>query len=527
MDSKRRMIKKILQQLGNRLLDAKEQANETVLHIDKKDLPEVCQYLYQEQESRLFTIVGNDERQINGMFVLYYVFAFDKIQYFITVKLCLEESDPTFPSLAAYMPAFNWYEREVNDLLGLRALGHPNRSPLIFHGDQMEAVYPLRKDYIETSMLHCENEVDHFVEYTGTDVTEIPVGPIHAGIIEPGHFRFGAVGDTVLHLDTRLFYTHRGIEKKLEGKTLEQAMFLIERICCVCNVSHAVAFAQAVETAANITIPRRAAYIRTLYLELERLYNHVGDVGNICAGYGFAVGNSQGARMRELLLRLNEELTGHRYLRGVIALGGVQQDIRKDEIDRITNHLNELDPDFQDLADILLNHEIAVDRMETTGQLSLQQVTELEAVGVAARASGRDIDCRRDLPYAAYNQLNFAVIVQEEGDVLARIKVRILEVFNSILLIRQILQDLPEGDIITGIPKIEPYKTSLGWTESARGENCHWLMFGQDNKIYRYRIRSAAYSNWPAVAVAVPGNIIPDFPLINKSFELCYSCCDR
>lgn len=527
MDSKRRMIKKILQQLGNRLLDAKEQANETVLHIDKKDLPEVCQYLYQEQESRLFTMVGNDERQINGMFVLYYVFAFDKIQHFITVKIFLEESDPTFPSLAAYMPAFNWYEREVNDLLGLRAIGHPNRIPLIFHGDQMEDIYPLRKDYVQTGMLHCEREVDQFVEYTGADVTEIPVGPIHAGIIEPGHFRFGAVGDTVLHLDTRLFYTHRGIEKKLEGKTLEQAMFLIERICCVCNVSHAVAFAQAVETAANVTIPRRAAYIRTLYLELERLYNHVGDVGNICAGYGFAVGNSQGARMRELLLRLNEELTGHRYLRGVIALGGVRQDIRKDEMDRITNHLNELDPDFQDLADILLNHEIAVDRMETTGCLSLKQVTELEAVGVAARASGRDIDCRRDLPYAAYDQLNFAVIVQEEGDVLARIKVRISEVFNSILLIRQILQDLPEGDLMIDIPKIEPYKTSLGWTESARGENCHWLMVDQDNKIYRYRIRSAAYSNWPAVAVAVPGNIVPDFPLINKSFELCYSCCDR
>ncbi|MBP2631177.1 MAG: nickel-dependent hydrogenase family protein [Firmicutes bacterium] len=527
MENKRRVIKKILQHLGDCLLGIEDGANEIVFNIMKQDLPEVSRYIYQEQKARLFTMVGNDERQINGRFALYYVFVLDEIHHFITVKIFLEESDPTFPSLADYMPALNWYEREVNDLLGLRAIGHPDRSPLIFHGDWPETAYPLRKDYVHSKMVSCHKETENFVEYTGEDVTEIPVGPIHAGIIEPGHFRFGAVGDTVLHLDARLFYTHRGIEKELEGKTFAQAMFLIERVCCVCNVSHSVAFAEAVETAANITIPERAKYIRTLYLELERLYNHVGDVGNICAGYGFAVGNSQGTRMREMLLRLNEELTGHRYLRGAIALGGVSQDIRKDEIDRITNYLNELDPDFQELVDILLAHEIAVDRMETTGCLSLKQVTDLEAVGITARASGRDIDCRRDLPYAAYDQLNFAVIVQNEGDVLARINVRILEVFNSILLIRQILKDLPEGDIVMEIPNIAPYTTSLGWTESARGENCHWLMVDKDNKIYRYRIRSAAYSNWPVVPLAVPGNIVADFPLINKSFELCYSCCDR
>lgn len=526
MDKKRRIIKKLMQHFGASLLAVEDKENETVLNIDKKDLFEVCHYIY-DQKARVFTMVGNDEREISGMFALYYVFALDKLRHFITVKTFVDESDPTFPSLAAHLPVFNWYEREINDLLGLRAIGHPDRSPLVFHGESPHNVYPLRRDFKYTGMVKRKQENDNFVQYPGEDVTEIPVGPIHAGIIEPGHFRFGAVGDTVLHVDARLFYTHRGIEKNLEGMTFEQAMFQIERICCVCNVSHAVAFAQAVESAAQVKISSRAKYIRTLYLELERLYNHVGDVGNICAGYGFAVGNSQGARMREELLQLNEKLTGHRYLRGCIALGGVKEDLHKDEIDMISHHLDKLDPDFQDLVDILLSHEIALDRMETTGCLSLKQVTDLGGVGVGARASGRDIDCRRDLPYAAYDKISFAVITKEAGDVLARIQVKILETFNSILMIRQILQDLPEGEIHVDIPAVKPYTTSFGWTESARGESCHWLMVDKENKIYRCRIRSASYSNWPMVALAVPGNIVPDFPLINKSFELCYSCCDR
>lgn len=527
MEMKRRVIKKIEQHIGMQLKSLEETAQETIIMIDKENIVSVCRYLHDEQKARVFTMVGNDERPINGMFVLYYVFALDEIQHFITIKVMLEEKDPTFPSLSPYLPAFNWYEREVNDLLGLRAQGHPSRTPLVFHGDVPENFYPLRKDFKFKGMLSGTEERDNFVEYTGEDVTEIPVGPIHAGIIEPGHFRFGAVGDTVLHLDARLFYTHRGIEKALEGKTLLQARFLIERICCVCNVSHAASFAQAVERAANIEIPERAKYIRTLYLELERLYNHIGDVGNICAGYGFAVGNSQGSRMREELLQLNERLTGHRYLRGTIIPGGVKHDIRKDDIDMIIQHLNQLDPDFQEFADILLAHEIAVDRMKTTGVLTLKQVLDLEGVGVTARASGRDIDCRRDLPYAAYDKLDFAVIVKQQGDVLTRVKVKILETFNSMLIIHQILSLMPEGDIQVEIPKILPYKTSFGWSESARGENCHWLMVDDEQKIYRYRIRSASYSNWPLVPLSVPGNIIPDFPLINKSFELCYSCCDR
>ena len=217
-----------------------------------------------------------------------------------------------------------------------------------------------------------------------------------------------------------------------------------------------MAFAQAIENAAKVKIPKRAAYLRTLFLELERLYNHVGDVGNICAGYGFAVGNSQGARMREQLLQLNERLSGHRYLRGAIALGGMKQDVTADEVTMITKELVELKEDFHELVNILLSHEIAVNRMERTGCLNLKQVTDLEVVGVAARASGRDIDCRRDLPYAAYGKVQFDVPVKTKGDVLRRIKIRIREVDASLSIIHQVLTSLPVGDICTGIPTIKP-----------------------------------------------------------------------
>ncbi len=527
MDAKRRFIKRLIQQLGSQVISFQENALDTILNIKKQDLVEVCRFIYEEKKARLFTMIGNDERGINGVFALYYVFVIDEIQQFITIKIFIDESDPTFPSMASHMPALNWYEREVNDLLGLRALGHPDRSPLILHDDWPEDFYPLRKDYKYTLMVPRTKERNVFVEYTSEDITQIPVGPIHAGIIEPGHFRFGAVGDTILHLDAKLFYTHRGIEKALEGKTIEQALFMIERICCVCNVSHSVAFAQAVESAAGIQIPNRAKYLRVLFLELERLYNHVGDVGNICAGYGFAVGNSQGARLREQLLQLNERLSGHRYLRGTILPGGMKQNITGEEMTALLEELAALQLDFHEFVNILLSHEIAVNRMENTGCLNLKQVNDLEVVGVAARASGRDIDCRRDLPYAAYDKVKFDVPVKTKGDVLRRIKIKIREVDASIEIIRQILADMPMGEIITGIPTIKPYTTTFGWTESARGENCHWMMIGPDNEIYRYRIRSASYSNWPAVALSVQNNIVPDFPLINKSFELCYSCCDR
>jgi Ni,Fe-hydrogenase III large subunit len=228
-----------------------------------------------------------------------------------------------------------------------------------------------------------------------------------------------------------------------------------------------------------------------------------------------------------MLLRLNERIAGHRYLRGVVDLGGVRVDVTPEQIADMEATLQKIETEFREFADLLLSHDIAVNRMASTGVLSLRQSNDLEVVGVAARASGRNVDVRRDLPYAAYDRVRFAVPTYREGDVLARVRVRMDEVFQSLAIVRQILAQLPAGPVAAPLPELPPYRWAMGWTESPRGETVHWLMTGPDGTVYRYRVRSAAYSNWPAVPLAVKGNIVPDFPLINKSFELCYACCDR
>lgn len=521
-------LARIKQQLGYKLFSTEENGDqETILLIKKNHLPEVCQFLHDEKKGRLFTMVGNDEREVNGSFALYYVFSFDPFRYFLTVKTLIDPLDMTFPSVTLVLPAANWYEREVKDLLGLRPQGHPDPRPLILHGDWPEDLHPLHKDYPLDQHAPRVESRESFMSYDSEDVTVVPVGPIHAGIIEPGHFRFGTVGDTILHLDARLFFTHRGLEKASEGMPLSKALFLAERICGVCALSHAIAFAQAVESAGNVRIPSRAKYLRMIFLEMERLYNHIGDVGNICAGFGFQVGVSQGARLKEELQQLNEKMTGHRYLRGIVSLGGMRIDLTRADCEEIEQKLQWIKKDFTEVVSLLLNHDIAINRMTKTGILRLEHANNLEVVGIAARASGRAIDIRQGQPYAAYDQVQFEIPSHTEGDVLARIQTRIDEVYQSFSIIEQVMEQLPVGDILTDIPKLKPYRTAMGWCESPRGETVHWVMIGPNNTVYRYRIRSATYSNWPAVPLTMEGNIVPDFPLINKSFELCYACCDR
>lgn len=497
------------------------------IHVERDELEAVCRWLKTEENARLMTMVGTDERPLGAAFALYYVYGVDRYQTVVTVSVSIGEDDPTFPSMAAEFPALNWYEREVNDLLGLRAVGHPDRSPLVLKAGWPTGEYPLRKDYDREKTQVIEDVPEEVLEYEGNEVVEVPVGPIHAGIIEPGHFRFGVLGDNVLHLDARLFYTHRGVEKMTEGMTLEQGILAAERTCGVCALSHALAYAHAVEDAGHVIVPKRARFLRTIFGELERIYNHVGDVGNICAGFGFAVGINHGSRLKEKLLMLNEEMTGSRYLRGIVRVGGMRRDWTNEELERIVTVLNEVEAEFDEITEILLSHEIAVNRMATTGILPLDKAEALEVVGVGGRASGRRTDSRIGQPYDAYAELPPQLITDEHGDVMARITVRVSEAKEAMKLIREAVLKLPAGDIYAPVGNIAAGTFGIGWSESARGENCHFVMVGAENTVYRYRIRSAAYSNWPAVALAVPGNIVPDFPLINKSFELCYACCDR
>lgn len=477
-------------------------------------------------EAPLSTMVGCDDRARTGAFRLIYVFG--PPGGWVTVETAIDPADPRFPSVTPALAAAHWYEREVQDLLGLTAVGHPDPRPLVLHDDWPTGVYPLRKDFDPATAVPRVPRADHRPpRLRGEGLIEIPVGPIHAGIIEPAHFRIAAVGEVVLHIDARLFYTHRGLEKLAEGKTADQALQIAERISGVCALSHAVSYCQAIESLAEVAIPPRAAAIRTLCLELERLYNHLGDLGNMCAGTGFAVGTSQGAWLKEELQRLNERLFGHRFLRGVCRVGGVRRDLDRAAVSDALDTLQRLYAPYQRFVELFTTTDSFTERMQRTGIVPAQAARDLGAVGVPARASGLDIDSRRDHPHAAYPGLRVPVVVKTAGDARARADVRIDEAFDSFRLARQLLTDLPAGPLAVPVGAIPPDRTALGVTESPQGENIHWVRTDAEGHIDRYRIRAAAYCNWPIVALAVPGNMVPDFPLINKSFELSYACCDR
>ena len=477
----------------------------------------------------LRAMFANDERSLNGNYVLYLLFEAEDGGFSLLTSRIDARQPLEFPSLTTLLPAAAWYEREIHDLFGLKPTGHPDLQPLVLHEPWPADCFPLRKDFTAAPEVGGSISVKHPVAVHGEGVFEVPVGPIHAGIIEPGHFRFSQAGENVIRLDPTLFYTHRGIEKSLEGLPVERAIYRIERTCGVCSVSHALSFSQAAEAIAGIEVPLRAQYLRVLLAELERLYNHIGDVGNICAGVGFAVGASQAARQKETLMRFNEELTGNRFLRGMIVPGGVTTDIGGELIRHASSLINALLPDFKDVAEIMESNAGFIDRCRQTGVLPRQVAADLAVVGPAARASGIDADFRRDHPYAVYDQLEFKVPVRRHGDVEDRLWLRVSEVRESCELVRQALAFLAsqKGECRTELTFPAAGGSSFGWSESARGANIHWLMLDANRRIYRYVIRSASYPNWPAVALAAPGNIIPDFPLINKSFELCYACLDR
>ncbi|MBP3781153.1 MAG: NADH-quinone oxidoreductase subunit C [Selenomonas sp.] len=436
-----------------------------------------------------------------------------------------------YESLTPVIPAAAWYEREIQDMFGIVPQGHPDPRPLVLHDTFPENYYPLRKQVKKAAQVRGKRRMDMAVA-RGEGVFEVPVGPIHAGIIEPGHFRFSQAGESMLQLDARLFYTHRGLEKIMEGKSVTEALPIVERICGACTVANTWSYCQAVEKIAGVKIPRRAEIIRTLLAEVERVTNHVGDLGNIPAGVGFNPAISLGGRTKEMLMRLQEQIAGNRFLRGVIIPGGVAKDITPAISEAIAAVMEKTAQNVTDLKDMFDQQANFQNRIRTTGTVRKTTALDLAMVGVGARASGFAHDSRKDFAYGVYPELEFNLITEKSGDVAARLAVRIRELQESFALIAQLL-DLLQGtaaDKSKLTVKIDWSKVKgEGWgiSESARGSDFHYAALAEGGIIDRIFVRSASYPNWPAVTIAVQGDIIPDFPLINKSFELCYACIDR
>lgn len=458
---------------------------------------------------------------------IYYLFSLAERGTWLIVLTELPDGDRLFPSITPHIHAAKWYEREIRDLFGLIPEGHPDLRRLVRHEHWPKGTHPLKKDFAWDHVMARQQGEYHFRRIEGDGVFEVPVGPIHAGIIEPGHFRFSVAGEPIMQLELRHFWKHRGVEKLFENRTLADGVSLAEKVSGDTSFGHSLAYCEAVERLMGMTVPPRARYLRTLFLELERIHNHIGDVGAICNDAAYALALAHGGRMKERVMQLNDRLTGSRFLRGVNVVGGTAIDLSREQLDEVVRELDAIDEDFGELSAIVFGNASLTDRLESTGTLSEQIARDHGVMGVVGRASNIDRDVRRDRPFAAYQDLTFRVPVFNYGDVRARVRVRIEEVKEAINLIRQVRELIQGGDVRTTLPAPpEAGRWALAAVEGWRGEILYYVMAGDGGAIHRCKVRDPSFVNWPAIQFAVLGNIIPDFPLINKSFNLSYAGTD-
>jgi Ni,Fe-hydrogenase III large subunit len=431
--------------------------------------------------------------------------------------LTFECQDGTFPSVGALHPPAIRLERAIHDLYGLTPVGALDErswldlgfwgieAPL---GGARSATAP-RAPYV-------------FLPVEGENLHQIPVGPVHAGIIEPGHFRFTANGETVVRLEQRLGYVHKGIDSLMAGATLEQAARLASRTSGDSTVAYALAFAHAVEAAIDVTVPSRARYLRVLMAELERLANHFGDIGAICNDASFSLMHAQCGVLRERTLRAADACFAHRLMMDHVVPGGVACDLAAGGMAALTALLTEVRRVFPRLVELYDNTASLQDRTAQTGVLRADYARRFGAGGYVGRASGRTFDARKALSYPPYGELTFEVPTRNAGDVDARVWIRIKEVEQSLSLIEQVMRRLPDGAIRTEIKPAGEPREGMGFAEAFRGDVLAWLRLDGE-RVARCHLRDPSWFQWPLLEVVIEGNIVADFPLCNKSFNCSYS----
>ena len=544
------------------------QDNELVLKINLKDLKKVCLYFFKDLKFYLLSAFAADESKNDGnKFKIRYIFSHSSIDLFIIIET---ETGGTFPSLSEEIPALNWYEREMKDLFGLIPEGHPDPRPLMLfpenYPQDIQNMHPLRKDY----PFNFRPEFKKYGEYNynkdvkGDGVFNILVGPVHAGIIEPGHFRFSMSGEPILQLEIRHFWKHRGIEKIAEGKTISETLSLAEKISGDHCVAHSLAFLTAAEKILNIKIPENALYIRTIYAELERLLCNINDFAWLFQDAGYSFGAQETFVLKEDIMELNKYLSGSRFNKGILSLGGINtcgniDNLRKNVLKEKLSNFNKR---YLNLKKMLLNSSTIGERFEETGYINKETILDLCALGFAARASGVPSDTRKEHPYLIYDKLRFNSKVLKNRDVFARLLIRFYDIEESFSIITQCLNELPAEDInksgreyadnnvnntgnnisknkskndrciIAKDDKIDAAQQlstnrlrswALGYCESQRGNIMHFVELDEKSRISRWKIRDPSFHNWQLIEFAVIGDIIADFPIVNKSLNLSYA----
>lgn len=428
------------------------------------------------------------------------------------------------PSVATVSPLLGWYEREVTDLFGQEFTGHPQPDPLVLHRGVRAVAPPFDPAYPANARLDLEAVAAGVLEVDNPDVQRLPFGPVRADVVESVELVFFYVGEHILHLHPELFFKHRGMEKRFEGASVSKGVVLAERVSGVGSFCHALAFCQAVESAAGCTVPPRARMLRSLLAELERLYNHLHYLGHLADTTSLKVGNAQGKLLEERAKQINARLTGSRFLRSLLTPGGLRRDLEPKSW--LADELEALRREAATYTDMLESTNSHLDRLITTGVLSAQVAFDQGATGPIQRASGFDRDLRRDHPYAAYADLPLVVPVKTAGDAHARAQVRIAEIDASIALIKHVLLLLAEGPVRTDCV-VPPDAEGLGWAEGPRGSLFYMVHTGADGTFARVKIKSPSFSNWRVFPFTVHDTNMMDYAINEASFGLTVAGCDR
>ncbi|MEK7620136.1 MAG: NADH-quinone oxidoreductase subunit C [Patescibacteria group bacterium] len=499
------------------------QGDEIRCRVETAEFAPLVETLVNGQSVPLSLVYATDDRKSQDQFGIHAVLSLEESQWLL-ISTFVPAQSPEYPALTKSVMAAHWYERYLQDMFGITPEGHPDPRRLVHHENIPEGTHPQRKDFAWDTKLDHASVPYPMHHVRGEGICEIPVGPIHAGIIEPGHFRFNVAGERIITLEGKLFFTHKGVEKLLEDKTPLEALPFIERLSGDMAASHALAFCQAIEKISGTQVPARAQALRVALCELERLTMHIHDLANIAGmGTAYTLMAANGFRVKERLVRLSEKLFGNRFWRGAIVPGGVTRDWSAGELRLVKETAKGAVEEMQKLICMAMQSDGLRERLETSGVLKRDAAIAYGALGLPARASGVLRDVRVDHPYAAYDQHPFELVHAVDGDVYARYQCRVGELAVSLKLLEEVVGMHVGDPVHSGVSLKDG--SGVGAVESWRGEILT-VVHLKDGKIERCMPRDPSFCNWPLFGEIGPGNIVPDFPLCNKSLNLSYSGTD-
>ncbi len=491
-------------------------------------LQSLVEHLVTELRGRFITCAAVDRRKEKGHFAVSYLFSFDKEKVYLIITIDLDPSATTLDSITPIIPGANWAERELNDLSGISAQGHPDLRRLILADDWPEGVYPLREDFDFENKPAPAPGVAHSAKPLPASTTLLPLGSFFAQKETTAYFNLFIYGEKVVDVDYRGFSNYRGLEKMADSLLdYNQIPFVAERICACCGFAHSTCYCQAIEAAAHLEVPLRAQFIRTMLLETERLYSHALWLASLCNMEGHKGLFISCCSLQQSILELSQVLTGKRIIFDMNIIGGVKRDIPKKSRSHLSKVLDQTEKQLKRILGELQGELSLFSRLKMISTLPSNDAHRFCVLGPTARASGIAIDVRADHPYAAYKTLPIKPICRSEGDTLARTSVRLEEMNQSLLLIRETLEKMPEGEISCAAVEIPPNTETLAAVESPRGEMVHYILTGEGNRPLRWKIKTATFSNLQAIPVMLRGTNIADARISITSIDPCFSCIEH